>query len=351
VAGEGRALVRSIPARCGVRRYNHLVLARSQIQEVFPLAACSRLAENSRLGFQPVASTSQWGSGFSISSSTLGLSASLYDGRVRPRSTGKERDSESGNDYFGARYYSSAMGRFMSPDWSAKVTPVPYANLGDPQSLNLYAYARNNPLIHIDANGHCWSWLQGACNFFQQAYHGIFTDDGFKTNAQVTDQTNKRRDALNQFNVVTPDKKGNTIDWSKATKKQVDGSYNALFSGGQINMNGPNFVSPGEAGSNPNTANATDAAGVAGLASDGKASKALGYVSAGTSLLNDPSPANGAITVLGLIPGPDVPIAIGTAAYDGSQFAAGVITSVVTAPSQANAVDESDPCSYGACQP
>jgi RHS repeat-associated protein len=41
--------------------------------------------------------------------------------------TGKERDAESGNDYFGARYYGSSMGRFMSPDWSAKVEPVPYA--------------------------------------------------------------------------------------------------------------------------------------------------------------------------------------------------------------------------------
>jgi RHS repeat-associated protein len=157
---EGRALVRSIPARCGVRRYNHLVLARSQIQEVFPLAACSRLAENSRLGFQPVASTSQWGSGFSISSSTLGLSASLYDGRVRPRSTGKERDSESGNDYFGARYYASSMGRFMSPDWSAKQEPVPYAKLDNPQSLNLYAYVLNNPLTHVDPDGHdCHTFL------------------------------------------------------------------------------------------------------------------------------------------------------------------------------------------------
>jgi RHS repeat-associated protein len=36
--------------------------------------------------------------------------------------TGKERDSESGNDYFLARYYSSAMGRFLSPDW--RVAPV-----------------------------------------------------------------------------------------------------------------------------------------------------------------------------------------------------------------------------------
>lgn len=34
--------------------------------------------------------------------------------------TGKERDTESGNDYFGARYYASSMGRFMSPDWSAQ---------------------------------------------------------------------------------------------------------------------------------------------------------------------------------------------------------------------------------------
>jgi RHS repeat-associated protein len=39
--------------------------------------------------------------------------------------TGKERDAESGLDYFGARYYASSMGRFMSPDWSAKEEPVP----------------------------------------------------------------------------------------------------------------------------------------------------------------------------------------------------------------------------------
>jgi len=32
------------------------------------------------------------------------------------RYTGKERDTESGLDYFGARYYGSNMGRWMSPD-------------------------------------------------------------------------------------------------------------------------------------------------------------------------------------------------------------------------------------------
>jgi RHS repeat-associated protein len=68
--------------------------------------------------------------------------------------TGKERDAESGNDYFGARYYSSAMGRFMSPDWSAKDEPVPYAKLDDPQTLNLYSYVENNPLTRADVDGH-----------------------------------------------------------------------------------------------------------------------------------------------------------------------------------------------------
>jgi RHS repeat-associated protein len=68
--------------------------------------------------------------------------------------TGKERDTESGNDYFDARYYSSAMGRFMSPDWSAKEEPVPYAKLDDPQTLNLYSYVQNNPLSLTDPTGH-----------------------------------------------------------------------------------------------------------------------------------------------------------------------------------------------------
>ena len=83
----------------------------------------------------------------------------------RSRYTGKERDAESGNDYFEARYYSSAMGRFMSPDWSAKEEPVPYAKLGDPQSLNLYAYLMNNPLGGVDADGHgCGEPGQAPCS-------------------------------------------------------------------------------------------------------------------------------------------------------------------------------------------
>jgi RHS repeat-associated protein len=76
--------------------------------------------------------------------------------------TGKERDAESGNDYFGARYYASSMGRFMSPDWSAKIEPVPYSKLDNPQSLNLYAYVGNNPLGGVDADGHAIHLCTGA---------------------------------------------------------------------------------------------------------------------------------------------------------------------------------------------
>lgn len=85
------------------------------------------------------------------------LAATLHEqpSSIPHRISGKERDSESGNDYFGARYYASTMGRFLSPDWSAKEEPVPYAKLDNPQTLNLYNYMRNNPLAGVDLDGHC----------------------------------------------------------------------------------------------------------------------------------------------------------------------------------------------------
>jgi len=62
--------------------------------------------------------------------------------------TGYERDPESNNDYAMARYYGSRLGRFMSPD------PLG-ADVSNPQTLNRYAYVRNNPTTLTDPSGLC----------------------------------------------------------------------------------------------------------------------------------------------------------------------------------------------------
>src|SRR5207249_7854981 len=67
---------------------------------------------------------------------------------VNQKFTGKERDAETGLDWFDSRYFSGAQGRFTSPD-----LPVMDQHINDPQSWNLYAYGRNNPLAYIDPTG------------------------------------------------------------------------------------------------------------------------------------------------------------------------------------------------------
>ena len=85
----------------------------------------------------------------------FGSELSATSGANHYKFTSKERDSETGLDYFGARYFSNLTGRFMTPDWAAKATAVPYAEFADPQSLNLYTYVRNIPTSKVDADGHC----------------------------------------------------------------------------------------------------------------------------------------------------------------------------------------------------
>jgi RHS repeat-associated protein len=82
--------------------------------------------------------------------------AELPDGSttMHYKFTGKERDAESGLDDFGARYYSSNIGRFMSPD-----KPFADQHPSIPQSWNLYSYVRNNPLRAIDPTGEAVRFL------------------------------------------------------------------------------------------------------------------------------------------------------------------------------------------------
>jgi len=96
--------------------------------------------------------------------------------------TGKRRDTESQLDYFGARYHSNAFGRFLTPDWASKAVTVPYADFGNPQSLNLYSYAKNNPASNADMDGHC----DAICIFNTVATiaSGIGRDGGVKPYAK-----------------------------------------------------------------------------------------------------------------------------------------------------------------------
>jgi RHS repeat-associated protein len=84
-----------------------------------------------------------------MQSDTCSSSAASWRGQ---QFTGKERDTESGLDNFGARYNASSMGRFMTPDPSNLSV-----DFWLPQTWNRYAYALNNPLAVVDRNG-LWPW-------------------------------------------------------------------------------------------------------------------------------------------------------------------------------------------------
>src|ERR1043165_144215 len=95
--------------------------------------------------------------------------------------TGKKRDLETGLDYFGARYYSNGLGRWISADWSSTPVPVPYADFGNPQSLKLYGFVGGNPASKADPDGHSPEWWQKLRNRIKYgAGHGV-------TDAQLND--------------------------------------------------------------------------------------------------------------------------------------------------------------------
>jgi RHS repeat-associated protein len=72
--------------------------------------------------------------------------------------TGKPLDDETGLMFYGARYYSPLLGRFITPD---SLIPAP----GNPQALNRYSYVYNNPVAFTDPTGN-FPWLAFAIGAF-----------------------------------------------------------------------------------------------------------------------------------------------------------------------------------------
>lgn len=105
------------------------------------------------------------------------------------RFVGKEKDEETGLSYFGARYQDAKTGRFISPDPVRAVDPHTSRTneklLLNPQRLNTYAYALNNPYRYIDPDGRdVWDigfFAYSAYNFISEpsrenaAYLGLDT--------------------------------------------------------------------------------------------------------------------------------------------------------------------------------
>ena len=93
------------------------------------------------------------------------LQGYVADG-IRQQFTSKERDNETGLDYFLARYYSSTQGRFTSVDPSRR--SIIGAN---PQTWNRYSYTYNNPLVLVDDNG---KWPKGIHDeLIRKAFPGL----------------------------------------------------------------------------------------------------------------------------------------------------------------------------------
>jgi RHS repeat-associated protein len=164
--------------------------------------------------------------------------------------TGKERDTESGLDYFGARYYSNRLGRFITPDWAAKAAAVPYAEFADPQSLNLYTYVRNTPTTKIDTDGHSPEWWQKLSNLV--SYGHAVTDANLEKaldkDAKTYEKEMLERGATYNGSLLTEE------DFAAKSNKEIADmgkDFNAALRNGNVGQGDvqlPLFPDPGQIG-------------------------------------------------------------------------------------------------------
>lgn len=156
--------------------------------------------------------------------------------------TGKEHDSESGLDYFMARQYASFLGRFMQvDDFKGGIVdaytgldieapgPLPYADINDPQTLNKYAYVRNNPLRYIDPNGH------GKCDMDANDCAEQNAEKAQKQNTQQTQEQKQYQQDLKQHDQQVNEKQNPSAPavGSPEYIKQVSGQVSSETTAGE----------------------------------------------------------------------------------------------------------------------
>jgi RHS repeat-associated protein len=139
--------------------------------------------------------------------------------------TGKERDSESGLDNFIARYDSSNLGRFMSPD------PSNYGAIDEsPQTWNMYSYVANNPLNATDPNG------------LDCVYTQNFSKDGTVTveRGNCTQKGGTYVDGTIDTKSLTYNSKTNELGYSFSNAEQQTGGAGTISLGPSPNQNNSN---------------------------------------------------------------------------------------------------------------
>jgi RHS repeat-associated protein len=90
--------------------------------------------------------------------------------------TGKDLDEDTGLYYYNARWYDAEIGRFISADTYK-------GELENPQTLNLYVYVANNPLIYVDPSG-CKT--EEKSNLFTSIYNWFFGIGNYELDKYIT---------------------------------------------------------------------------------------------------------------------------------------------------------------------
>jgi RHS repeat-associated protein len=166
----------------------------------------------------------------------FGTEVVVASGVNKYKFTGKERDTETGLDYFSARYYGNAFGRFITPD-PLMSSGHPY----DPQSWNRYTYVLNNPLRYTDPTG---LYTFGSCNGDKDTcagYQKRFNQsvDNLKKAAGQLDSHSKEGKQLNKIikRLGEEGKGGPKINFGDAGKDKAGNSNLGVTIGNSITLN------------------------------------------------------------------------------------------------------------------
>jgi len=148
----------------------------------------------------------------------------------------------------------------MTPDWSEKPQPVPYANLSNPQTLNLYGYVGNNPLNSRDPDGHCcqdeWKFFKGEMRGFWNTTGGgvVALGQSFASGQAFSNMAETAKLAVTSPGAIVEAGKEFGSQMSGTVSKALDGDPEAF---GEIVGTAAMIAAPSATGLLPSRATAT----------------------------------------------------------------------------------------------